>query len=63
MVGPRATDEEVLSRVADFYARIGDNDKSLKVFVKGRDSKDVIEKELKKYKKDFSLDTFGVVAP
>ena len=25
------TDEEVLSRVADFYARIGDSEKSLKV--------------------------------
>jgi hypothetical protein len=39
------------------------NDKSIKVFVKGKDKKTDIEAELKKYKKDFSLDTFGVVVP
>jgi hypothetical protein len=39
------------------------NDKQIKVFVKGTDKKDDIEKELKKYKKDFNLDRFGVVMP
>lgn len=39
------------------------NDKQIKVFVKGTDKKDDIEKELKKYKKDFDLDKFGVVMP
>ena len=39
------------------------NDKQVKVFVKGTDKKDDIEKELKKYKKDFDLDKFGVVMP
>ena len=39
------------------------NDKSIKVFIKGKDKKDDIEKELKKYKKDFDLNNFGVVMP
>jgi hypothetical protein len=39
------------------------SDKSIKVFIKGKDKKDDIEKELKKYKKDFDLDKFGVVLP
>ena len=39
------------------------NDKSIKVFVKGKDKKGDIEAELKKYKKDFDLNKFGVVMP
>jgi hypothetical protein len=39
------------------------NDKTIKVFVKGRDKKSDIEAELKKYKKDFDLDKFGLVMP
>jgi hypothetical protein len=39
------------------------SDKSIKVFLKGKDKKDDIEKELRKYKKDFDLDKFGVVLP
>ena len=39
------------------------NDKSLKVFIKGKDKKGDIEAELKKYKKDFDLNKFGVVMP
>jgi len=38
-------------------------DKSLKVFEKGKDKKDDIEKEFKKYKKDFDLAKFGMVHP
>ena len=39
------------------------NDKTIKVFIKGRDKKADIEAELKKYKKDFDLDKFGLVMP
>ena len=39
------------------------NDKSIKFFEKGKDKKDDIEKELKKYKKDFDLEKFGMVMP
>lgn len=39
------------------------NDKQLKAFEKGKDKKDDIEKELKKYKKDFDIEHFGVVMP
>ncbi|MBZ5724832.1 MAG: hypothetical protein LAP87_07525 [Acidobacteriia bacterium] len=38
-------------------------DKSIKFFEKGKDKKDDIEKELKKYKKDFDLEKFGMVMP
>jgi len=38
-------------------------DKSITVFVKGTDSKASIEVALQKYKKNFSLDQFGVVLP
>ena len=39
------------------------SDKQLKVFEKGKDKKDDVEKELKKYKKDFDLSTLGTVLP
>jgi hypothetical protein len=39
------------------------NNKQVKVFVKGTDKKDDIEKELKKFKKDFDFNQFGVVMP
>jgi hypothetical protein len=39
------------------------NDRQVKVFIKGTDKKDDIEKELKKFKKDFDLNQFGVVMP
>jgi hypothetical protein len=39
------------------------NDKSIKVFIKGKDKKGDIETELKKYKKDFDLNQFGLVMP
>ena len=38
-------------------------DKSIKVFEKGKDKKDDIEKELKKYKKDFDLSKFSTAHP
>ena len=39
-------------------------DKSIKVFIKGKDKMGDIESELKRYKKDFSsLDKFGVILP
>ena len=39
------------------------SDKQVKVFFKATDKKDDIEKELKKFKKDFDLNQFGVVMP
>jgi hypothetical protein len=39
------------------------NDKTIKVFVKGKDKKEDIEAELKKYKKDFDFKQFGLVMP
>jgi hypothetical protein len=39
------------------------NDKQIRVFLKGTDKKDDIEKELKKYRKDFDLNSFGLVMP
>jgi hypothetical protein len=38
-------------------------DKSVKVFEKGKDKKEDIDKELKKFKKDFDLEKFGAVRP
>jgi hypothetical protein len=39
------------------------SDKQLKVFEKGKDKKDDLEKELKKFRKDFDLTSFGTVLP
>jgi len=39
------------------------SDSSVQVFEKGKDTKETIENALKKFKKDFSLDSFGVVMP
>jgi hypothetical protein len=39
------------------------NDKTIKTFVKGKDKKSDIELELKRFKKDFDLDKFGLVMP
>src|SRR5258708_16110130 len=39
------------------------NDRQVKECIKGMDNKDDIEKELKKFKKDFDLNKFGVVMP
>jgi hypothetical protein len=38
-------------------------DKSVKVFEKGKDKKEDIDKELKKFKKDFDIEKFGAVRP
>ena len=59
--GKSAIVELVASDRSAFQAIL--NDKQIKVFVKGTDKKDDIEKELKRYKKDFDLDKFGVVMP
>jgi hypothetical protein len=59
--GKFALVEYVARDIAAFQAIMGDT--SLTVFVKGRDSKAAIEAALQKYKKSFSLDTFGVVIP
>lgn len=39
------------------------NDSQITVFEKGKDKKDDIEKELKKYKQDFDFTKFGTVLP
>jgi hypothetical protein len=38
-------------------------DKTITTFIKGQDKKSTIETALKKYKKDFDLDKFGLVMP
>jgi hypothetical protein len=38
-------------------------DKSVKVFEKGKDKKEDIDRELKKFKKDFDIEKFGAVRP
>ena len=53
--------EFVAQDMAAFAAIL--NDGQLKVFEKGKNTKNDIEGELKKFKKDFSLDSFGVVMP
>ncbi|HXE64183.1 MAG TPA: hypothetical protein VN519_11625 [Bryobacteraceae bacterium] len=45
-----------------FDAILADKRTDIRVFEIGKDSKDTIEKEMRKYKKDFSLDSFQVVA-
>ena len=39
------------------------NDKSVKVFEKGRSSRNEIEPVLKQFRKDFDLDKYGMVMP
>ena len=39
------------------------NDKTITTFVKGKDKKGDIEAALKKFKKDFDLEKFGLVMP
>ncbi len=59
------------SAVVEFVARdrsafeqiLNENRADVKVFVKGRAKKADIERELRQYKKDFNLDTFGVAVP
>jgi hypothetical protein len=38
-------------------------DKTVKVFEKSKDKKDDIDKELKKFKKDFDIEKLGAVRP
>jgi hypothetical protein len=59
--GKSALVEFVARDMSAFTAILGD--KSIKVFVKGKDKKGDIEAELKKYKKDFDLNRFGLVMP
>jgi hypothetical protein len=46
-----------------FKDLLADTRPDIKVFIKGKDKREDIEKEFKKHKKDFNLDTFGTVAP
>jgi hypothetical protein len=50
----------VASNHSAFDAILSDKRPEIRVFEIGRHSKDTIEKELKKFKKDFSLDNFQV---
>jgi len=59
--GKYALVEFVAADRAAFQAIL--NDKQITVFEKGKASKADIEKELKKYKKDFDFDKFGLVLP
>lgn len=51
-----AADHDAFSQI------LADRRPEVRVFEIGKDSKDRIEKELRKYKKDFSLDTVEVPA-
>jgi hypothetical protein len=44
-------------------SRRSSKDKSVKVFEKGKDKKEDIDKELKKFKEDFDIEKFGAVRP
>jgi hypothetical protein len=59
--GAHSIVEFVARDIAAFAPILGDT--SLQVFEKGKDTKEAIETALKKFKKDFSLDSFGVVMP
>jgi hypothetical protein len=59
--GQYALTEFVARERSAFAAILGDP--GVKAFTKGKDKKDDIEKELKKYKKDFDLEKFGLVVP
>jgi hypothetical protein len=59
--GQYAITEFVAQNMAAFQAIMSDS--ALTVYVKGRDSKATIEAAMQVYKKNFSLDGFGVVMP
>jgi hypothetical protein len=59
--GKYALVEYVARDMSAFQAIL--NDKTITVFIKGKDKKTDIEAALKKYKKDFDLDKFGLVMP
>jgi hypothetical protein len=46
-----------------FKDLLADTRPEVKVFIKGKQKREDIEKEFKKYKKDFNLDSFGTVVP
>ena len=46
-----------------FNDLLNDNRPEVKVFKKGKDKREDIDKEFKKHKKDFNLDKFGVAMP
>jgi len=59
--GKFALVEFVAQNRTAFNAILGD--KSLKCFLKGKDTKDDVIKEFKKYKKDFDFDKIGASLP
>jgi hypothetical protein len=60
--GKTALVEFVGATPKDLQAIIGSKDPDVKVFERGKHSQDEIEGEFKKYKKNFSLNSFGVRA-
>ena len=59
--GKYSITEYVARDISAFKAIL--NDKQIKSFIKGQDKKSTIEAGLKKYRKDFDLDKFGLVMP
>jgi hypothetical protein len=53
---------EFVARDAGAFAAIL-ADKTVKVFSKGKDKREDIEREVRKVKKDFDLDKFGLAVP
>lgn len=54
--------EYVAADRAAFAEILADKNPNIRVFERGRDSRKIIEAELKKWKKDIDLDHFGVAA-
>ena len=61
--GKFALVEFVARNRAAFKELLADGNPEVKVFIKGKDKREDIDKEFKKHKKDFDLDKFGVSMP
>jgi|SRR6185312_10449409 len=61
--GKFALVEFVAQDKAAFKELLADTDANVKVFIKGQSTRAEIEGELKKHRKDFSLDNFEVAVP
>ena len=62
MVAPKCLANGTAYRKA-FKDVLADSNPNLRVFLKGKDKREDIEKEFKKHKKDFSLEQFGAIVP
>lgn len=61
--GKRALVEFVAADQSAFTDLLADTNPEVKVFKKGKDKREDIDKEFKKHKKNIDLDKFGVAVP